>query len=384
MPTPISARPLTTASLAFMTAAVMTMAGCASSSSPASGADSNATAAAKGATASGAKAAVVAPIAGDFDPKTVVLTMGEKTLTLAELDAEASEQIAQMRRDHFRKLGELRAQALEAYVNEQLLKAEAKRVGVKDTAALLDQEVDKKLTPATDAEAKTFFTENQDRMNGADFEALKERIKGFLMQEKRRDGFNKYIQGLRAKSKVAMTLPVTRVAVAATGPSKGPADAPITIVEFSDYECPYCGKAQDAVQQVFKAYPGKVRLVFRDYPLDFHQLAPKAAEGAHCAGEQSKYWEMHDVLFSNQTALTPEDLAKHAATITGLDQAKWKTCLDSGKMAAKVIADTADGRAAGVDGTPAFFINGILLSGARPFEDFKRVIDSELARGAKK
>jgi protein-disulfide isomerase len=168
-----------------------------------------------------------------------------------------------------------------------------------------------------------------------------------------------------------------KVAVDATGPSKGPAGAPITIVEFSDYECPYCVKAEPTVRQLLAEYPGKIRLVYRDFPLPMHSRAPKAAEAAHCAGDQGKYWEMHDKLIASSTQLDPKDLKSHARDV-GLDGAKFDQCLDSGEKAKVVEGHKRAGDEAGVSGTPAFFINGRMISGAQPLEAFKAIVDQEL------
>ncbi|MFH1256350.1 MAG: DsbA family protein [Candidatus Diapherotrites archaeon] len=160
---------------------------------------------------------------------------------------------------------------------------------------------------------------------------------------------------------------------------RGAADAKVTIVEFSDYQCPYCGKAEPTVEQILKDYDGKVKLVFRDFPLSFHQYAQKASEASECAGEQGKFWEMHDMLFANQSNLTDAELKKYAADL-GLDTAKFNSCLDSGAMASEVQKDFEDGQAAGVSGTPSFFINGQILVGAQPISEFKKIIDAELAK----
>jgi len=146
---------------------------------------------------------------------------------------------------------------------------------------------------------------------------------------------------------------------------KGDANAKVTIVEFSDYECPFCGR-------FFKE-------TFRDFPLSFHQNAQKASEAAECAGDQNKYWEMHDLLFKNQQALSVSELKKYAGQL-GLNQKTFDDCLDSGKNAAEVKKDMAEGSQYGVSGTPAFFINGKKLVGAQPFSAFKAVIDAELAK----
>ena len=162
---------------------------------------------------------------------------------------------------------------------------------------------------------------------------------------------------------------------------KGDSDAKVTIVEFSDYECPFCGRFySDTLPQIRAQYvdTGKVKMVFRDFPLSFHPNAQKAAEAAECAGEQGKYWEMHDKLFDNQQALDVASLKSYAQQV-GLKTADFNKCLDDGKMASEVSKDSSEGASYGVQGTPAFFINGKLVSGAQPFAAFKAAIDAELA-----
>jgi protein-disulfide isomerase len=176
--------------------------------------------------------------------------------------------------------------------------------------------------------------------------------------------------------------PRLRKSVEAIGPSRGSAQAAVTIVEFADFQCPYCSRAAATIEKVLAAYDGKVRLVFRHFPLSFHDKAPKAAEAGACADEQGKFWEMHDALFGSQE-LEPDALKAQARRL-GLDAAKFEECLDSGRMAALVKRDLVAGQKAGVTGTPAFFINGRVLSGAQPEDAFHRVIDQELeAAGVK-
>lgn len=162
---------------------------------------------------------------------------------------------------------------------------------------------------------------------------------------------------------------------------KGNPNAKVTIVEFSDYECPFCGKYfRETAPQIMKDYvdTGNVKYVFRDSPLDFHQKAQKAAEAAECAGEQGKYWEMHDYLFQNQDYLGVENLKGYAKDLK-LDTSKFNDCLDKSKMAEEVSKDLADAQKYGVSGTPAFFINGKLISGAQPYGTFKAEIEAALA-----
>ena len=161
-------------------------------------------------------------------------------------------------------------------------------------------------------------------------------------------------------------------------PVRGTPGAKVQIVEFSDFQCPYCGAAEPAVLQVLKEYAGKVSLVYLNFPLSFHPYAEKAAEAYECALVQGKSWEYHDVLFANQNALDVQSLKKHASDLK-LDSAKFDSCLDGGSKKAVVDADTQKGSSLGVSGTPTFFINGKMLVGAQPYSAFKQVIDAELS-----
>jgi protein-disulfide isomerase len=163
-------------------------------------------------------------------------------------------------------------------------------------------------------------------------------------------------------------------------PSIGPADAPVTIIEFSDFQCPYCARFNaDTLPQILSDYGDRVRFVYRDFPLtSLHVNALKAAEASECANEQGAYWKYHDLLFQNQSALDDASLKNYAASL-GLDTATFNQCLDSDKYMSEIQKDYQDGVAAGVQGTPAFFINGMPLSGAQPYSAFKTAIDAALA-----
>jgi protein-disulfide isomerase len=162
----------------------------------------------------------------------------------------------------------------------------------------------------------------------------------------------------------------------------GPANAPITLIEYSDFECPYCKRHFETVNQIKAEYKDKVRIVFRHFPLDFHPNAQKAAEASECAadiGGNDAFWKMHDKIFTAQD-ITVTGLKRLAKEI-GLNEGKFNECLDSGKMATKVLAQADEAATFGVQGTPANFINGQEVpGGARPFSDFKSAIDSMLAQ----
>ena len=167
-----------------------------------------------------------------------------------------------------------------------------------------------------------------------------------------------------------------------SAPSRGPKNAPINVVLFSDFQCPFCGRVEPALVELEKAYPGKVRVSWKNFPLSFHNNAKPAAEAALAAHEQGKFWQMHEVLFKNQQALSATDLEKYAKEI-GLDMGKFKAAMDSHKFAAAVEADMKQGSELGVSGTPAAFVNGQLVSGAQPVDAFKKIVDAELSKGGK-
>lgn len=165
-------------------------------------------------------------------------------------------------------------------------------------------------------------------------------------------------------------------------PVMGSEDAAITIIEFSDFQCPFCARFfEQTLPQIEEKYikTGKVKLVYRDFPLSFHQYAQKAAEAAECADEQGKFWQYHDKLFENQNTLDIGNLKRYAQDL-GLDSTKFNDCLDSGMMAFEVQKDFNDGSSYGVSGTPTFFINGIMLVGAQPYSVFEQVIEQELKK----
>jgi protein-disulfide isomerase len=163
-------------------------------------------------------------------------------------------------------------------------------------------------------------------------------------------------------------------------PVRGAAGAPVTLVEFSDFECPFCKQTRPTLKQLLERYPGKVRLAYRDFPLEsIHPQARRAAEAARCAHDQGKFWEYHDVLFAQSPKLAAEDLRRYAGEV-GLDVTKFDGCLAAGTHKAAVQRDVEEGNQLGITGTPAFFVNGRPLSGAQSFEAFARVIDDELTR----
>src|SRR5437899_8251355 len=311
-----------------------------------------------------------------------VAVVDGKSVTYGEVEKEQGGKLAQAEVKALTELYDVRRNAVEQYVTTRLLEQEAKAKG-----QTLEQWFDKDLLgmgPApSDEEMKKFYEQNKSQMGGKSYDEIKERIATYLKQQKGRDQLTKVVDDLKQKHGVQITLAqpnLPRVEVAATGPSRGPDNAPVTIVEFSDFQCPYCGREVPVIERLMKEYDGKVRLVFRHYPLEFHPFAQKAAEAGACAQEQGKFWELHDKMFTNQNKLAVDDLKAYAKSV-GLDAPKFDKCLDSGEKKAVVEEDMKASNEAGVNGTPAFFINGVFVNGAQPYEQMKQTVDRELKKG---
>jgi protein-disulfide isomerase len=325
------------------------------------------------------------PGATVIDPSTQVATVDGQPVTYGDVEKEQKDLARNIKAKETQlqsEVYELRKDALDNLISKRLLEAEAKKAG-KPLDQWMKEDFDKTVAKPTDAEMKTVYEGAKERLpEGSNFETFKGQISEFLMRQKRQEALQKKIEELKTQHKVTVALAapeVQRVEVAATGPAKGPQNAKITIVEFSDFQCPFCSREVAVVDRVLKEYDGKVRLVFRHFPLDFHQQAGKAAEASLCAADQGKFWELHDKMFENQKELEVPKLKEYAKAV-GVDAGKFDKCLDSGEKKGHVEADTKAGSEAGVSGTPAFFVNGVLVSGAQPFEKFKDVIDRELQR----
>ena len=318
--------------------------------------------------------------AAKVDPKEPVAKFEGGTITSGELDELVKKDLTKLEGEHQQRLHELRKAGLDALLAKRLVEQKAKAEGLAPEA-LVKRDVQDKLPQPTDEEMKGLY--DQAKAQGQPlppYEQVKPEIQRYIMNERGQGALRAYYDKLRADAKAEVLLPAwqpPRVAVATDGPAKGPKDAKVTIVEFSDFECPYCVKAEDVVKQVIAKYGDKVRVVYRDFPLPFHKNAQKAAEAAHCAADQGKYWEMHEKLFANAKALEVPALKGYAKEL-GLDGGKFEKCLDSGDKAKLVSDGKKAGEEVGVTGTPAFFVNGVMISGAQPLEAFSSLIDAEL------
>lgn len=274
-------------------------------------------------------------------------------------------------------------QALDDFLYDHLLERYAKDKGVSVTDANTKQ-VTQKIKKVRDRDVEKFYNdfkkdaEKQGRRLPP-LEQVSDRIRNKLKQDRMTERRTAFFDELKRRYKVQYHLTPPRVDVAfGTNPPKGSKKAPVTIVEFSDFECPYCKRGAETLQKVLKEYGRKVKVYYRDFPLGFHKKAVPAAVAARCAGEQGKFWQYHDKLFETRK-LGQDELLTHAKAMK-LNMKKFEPCLKENKYKKKVDEDMQAGTNVGVSGTPAFFVNGIPLSGAVPFENFKEIIDEELKR----
>jgi protein-disulfide isomerase len=248
---------------------------------------------------------------------------------------------------------------------------------------LLDAEVTPRVGWVAKQESETFYQANKAQFK-EDGSTVREQIGAQLQNQNLAGRREIFMQSLRSQAKVVVHLkapPVCRAEVSVDeAPFKGSATAPVTIVEFSDFHCPFCKRVLPTLGQLESQYGDKVKLVFRDYPIDnLHPAARKAHEAARCAHDQGQFWAYHDAVFATAPKASPEQLKSYAQEV-GLDVEAFEHCLNSGAYQAAVQRDVEEGTRVGVTGTPAFFINGRLVSGAQPLESFVRVIEEELAR----
>ncbi len=305
-----------------------------------------------------------------------VATIGGQTITSAQLAQQVGNKLFGVQTEEYNQ----KLAILEDMIAERLLAQEAARRKVA-VEQLQKTEVDAKVPPITEAEKKSTYDQVKARVQGRPEADVLKDIERDLRQQRLQARYTQFVGELKAKAGARVLLEPPRLKLVVDPASaRGPRTAAVTMVEFSDFQCPYCSRAAATIRQLQQAYPKDLRIVFRHYPLPGHPNAPKAAEAAECAREQGKFWEMHDKLFETQKNLELPELKKRAAEL-GLNAQPFAQCLDSGKHAPRVKKDAAEGDGYGVKATPTFFINGRLVSGALPFEQFAQIIDFEIAKG---
>ncbi len=268
---------------------------------------------------------------------------------------------------------------LDKIIRDRLLSAEAKKRNI-SADELIAIQVDGAVAAPTDEAIVQFYNANKSEMPGTLAESAA-KIREYLRGLSRQTIFDNFIARLYKEYDVKSFVEPERTLIATNGqPSKGPVNAPVTLVEFADFECPYCGALFPTLQKIEADFKDKLRIVYLQFPLEtIHSRAGKAAEASLCANEQGKFWQMHDAMFSDQANLTVDDLKQKASQLA-LNAEMFNACLDSGKSLAEIRSDLTAGLQAGVSGTPAMFINGRFLQGSVPYGEIQKLIEDELRR----
>jgi len=309
----------------------------------------------------------------------VALVIDGRDVTVAELHTHMQKQfLEELLRQPESQLFEMRERAARDLVQRHVIDTAAEEAGLTAEALLDKVTADAPLASIEDVSA--WYTENQSRLRGARLEDVAPQIKEMLDSEAKARTWAEFVGPRMEALDFQIALEPPRIALEATRLIRGKSDAPVTIMSFSDYQCPYCIRSEPVLAEVLERYPEQVRLVHRHFPLDsIHPQARAASEAAMCADEQQRFWEFHDAIFARGGRLTAESFVE-IGTELDLDLDAFGQCVGERRYEAFVAADFEAGEGAGVTGTPAFFVNGIPLKGARDADEISRVVESELAR----
>ena len=306
-----------------------------------------------------------------------VATINGEPVSMEELETSVRAQLAEVENQRFQIL----EGGLVQLIAEKVFELEAKTLDT-TVEALLHSEIESNIVEPSAEQIEVVFEKNKEQLGEVDRAEVDPRIIAYLKTGTRAELTRSYVDALRKKYEVSISLtpPTVEIGPGSLPGRGGDENAPITIIGFSDYECPYCSVVEETVKKVIAHYGDKVRYVHRDFPLPFHANAHPAAQASRCANAQGKFWEYHDALFE-QTSLSAEVFSTIAESLT-LDKAAFDKCMADEEFGAAVDADAAAGAAVGVTGTPAFFVNGRMMGGAQPLEAFQGVINDQLARQA--
>lgn len=310
----------------------------------------------------------------------VMAKIGSEEITEEELVGDAKNEFFELRKREY----DLRMDRLNKLMEEKLIGAEAKKANL-SVDEFINKKVVGKITISSGEYAKFIKEKGIPDEQLKQHPEYKERITQFLENQKKQEAVQKYLAKLTKSQPVEVYFkkPVMEKVVVDVGdaPIIGKKDAKVQVVAFSDFQCPYCSKGADVMHQIEKKYGSKVAVSFKHYPLPFHQQALPASEISMCVNKISgndKFWKFHDLVFKNQDKMDTENLLKLAKD-AGSDSEKVKECYDKGEFKEFVKADMDYGNKIGVRSTPTFFVNGQMVAGALPIEQFSEIIDEELS-----
>jgi protein-disulfide isomerase len=299
-------------------------------------------------------------------------------ITIDEMEREAAPHLNRLENERYNILrATLRQMAI-----DRLIARAAESQGL-TVEAYLKQEVNDKIARPTQEEVVTYYEANKSTAGGRTFEELMQPIFERLEVDRlavRRDNLEK---SLLAASDLSFELDAPRVEIPTLESEmvRGNADAPVTIVEYADFQCPYCRRAFPIIERLLAEYPDTVRYSFRDYPLNNHTRSRPAAQAARCAEDQGKFWDYFENLMVMKGDLSDTDLTNRAVD-TGMDRAEFVACMQSERYSDMVEHSIGEAESLGVISTPTFFINGRMMRGAKPYDEFKSIVDEELALSA--
>ncbi len=303
----------------------------------------------------------------------VVATVGSHPITEGEVEARIKSQLAAMESQVY----ELKRKTIEAIADDYALQQAAGESHISVAEYIKRQGG---ASTVSDEDAQKFYDQHKAQYHQQPYDQVRASILNTILAQRENAHRQEILAKLRSRDPLKIMIQPPRVELeVADHPERGPADAPITLAEFADFQCPFCGRVAPTLAGLRQKYGDKLKIVFFDFPLPFHAHAMDAAKAARCAADQNKFWEYHDALFANQAKLTPADLKATAARL-GLDGAKFAACFDGGGHQDAIQRDEAQGHQVGVTGTPAFFIDGRPFTGAQPQSEFEGIIDDELSR----
>jgi protein-disulfide isomerase len=305
---------------------------------------------------------------------TIIAEVDGSKLTVADFERKNPAVFFHARNVYY----EAQRKVVDQFIDEYLLERQAKKEGV-TVEQLLKNHLDSAIAKDPSEEALRVYYEGVGTTQP--YEAVRGQIVEAIRQRRLAKARSTYMESLHKEAKIAVLLPQPRAPMDLKNvPVRGRADAPVVIVEYADYECPYCQQIQPALDKLQAEYKDKLTFAFRDFPLPAHANAEKASEAAHCAGVQGKYWEYHDLLFGTKQLALPQ-LKEHARTLK-LDAQAFDKCLDSGEKAALVKGQAAEVIGFGLQGTPAFLVNGRFFGSGSSYEELHRIIEEELGAPA--
>jgi protein-disulfide isomerase len=314
-------------------------------------------------------ALAIATATAQQSPTSLAVVNGD-TLTSADLEHQEGNRLLQARYQYY----QAERKALDDLIDQHLLEQEAQRQGI-TVAQLQKQEIDAKVKEPTEDQLEIYY-EGMDSKEP--FDKVKGKIRDHIIELRKAKLMSAYVESLHLNASIMVQLapPMASVDVSNAAAVEGPANAPAQLVEFADFQCPYCQKVNPDINKLLQEFKGKLSVVYKDLPLPMHANAEKAAEAARCAGEQGQFWEYHNALFTDRK-LQADDLKQEAKTLK-MDTVKFDECLDSGKQAASVNLDRTEGINLGLSGTPSFFLNGHFFSGAVDYNLLRQMVEQQL------